>query len=79
MATQWNLASFKLTLTPQISSKIDDVLNDAHRLAQELNVIVCFTFNGCYMEVGAAHKKEWLLESWKNYLENMSHCKGELK
>lgn len=79
MATDWKLASFKLTLTPQTSSKIDDVLNEAHRLAQELNVIVCFTFNGCYMEVGVAHKKEWLLECWKNYLENMSQCKGELK
>lgn len=79
MATEWKQASFKLTLTPQMSSKVEDVINEAHRIAQELNVIVCFTFNGCYMEIGSNHKKEWLLELWKNYLANMSQCKGELK
>lgn len=79
MATEWKQASFKLTLTPQTSSKIEDVIQDAHRLAQELNVIVCFDFNGCYMEISSNHKREWLLELWKNYLANMSQCKGELK
>lgn len=84
MATEWKQASFKLTLTPKPCSKIEDVIQDAHRLAQELNVIVCFDcllghFNGCCMEVSSYHKKEWLLELWKNYLANMSQCKGELK
>jgi hypothetical protein len=79
MATEWKQTSFEMRLTPQASSKIEDVINDAHRIAIDMNVVVCFNFNGLEMRVSGNHKKEWLLGLWKTYLEHMSLCKGEAK